>query len=173
MASSLSREIFIGEKYSSKPDFGRNAFVAAVPFARREGMAKRDDAALKLLRWELEGHGKVVMEAMLRHPDKSLAEAVDLIEQEVPALSASDQSTNDPPGEMPAPVAPSRPRSPPELDALGHEVQTFLHFLHPREAKAGEALEENKAAATKTFGNEKLAGKYAEALLKLLQKTSL
>src|SRR5213592_5228397 len=139
MASPLSREIFIGEKYSPKPDFGRNAFVAAVPCARREGMAKRDDAALKLLRWELEGHGKVVMEAMLRHPDKSLAEAVDLIEQEVPALSASDRSTNDSPGEMPAPVAPSRPRSPPELDALGQEFQTFRHLLHPREAKEIEA----------------------------------
>src|SRR2546421_4873213 len=139
MASPLSREIFIGEKYSPKPDFGRNAFVAAVPCARREGMAKRDDAALKLLRWELEGHGKVVMEAMLRHPDKSLAEAVDLIEQEVPALSASDRPTNDSPGEMPAPAAPSRPRSPPELDALSQEFQTFRHLLHPREAKEVEA----------------------------------
>jgi hypothetical protein len=39
--------------------------------------------------------------------------------------------------------------------------------------KTVEAIEENKAAATRTFGNEKLAGKYAEALLKLLQKTSL
>src|SRR3989442_6124246 len=39
--------------------------------------------------------------------------------------------------------------------------------------KTVEAIEENKAAATKTFGNETLAGKYAEALLKLLQKTSL
>src|SRR3989441_1606144 len=139
MASPLSREIFIGEKYSSKPVFGRNAFVAAVRCARREGMAKRDDAALKLLRWELEGHGKVVMEAMLRPPDKSLAEAVDLIEQEVPALSASDRSTNDPLGEMPAPVVPSRPRSPPELDALSQEFQTFRHLLHPKEAKEVEA----------------------------------
>src|SRR3989475_2301014 len=139
MASPLSREIFIGDKYSPKPDFGRNAFVAAVPCARREGMAKRDDAALKLLRWELEGHGKVVMEAMLRHPDKSLAEAVDLIEQEVPALSASDRSTNDSPGEMPAPVALPRPRSPPELDALSQEFQTFRHLLHPKEAKEVEA----------------------------------
>src|SRR5256884_8471159 len=139
MASPLSREIFIGEKYSPKPDFGRNAFVAAVPCARREGMAKWDDAALKLLRWELEGHGKVVMEAMLRHPDKSLAEAVDLIEQEVPALSASDRSTNDSPGEMPSPAAPSRPRSPAELDALSQEFQTFRHLLHPREAKEVEA----------------------------------
>src|SRR5947199_196771 len=188
MASPLSREIFIGDKYSPKPDFGRNAFVAAVPCAWREGMAKRDDAALKLLRWELQGHGKVVMEAMLRHPDKSLAEAVDLIEQEVPSLAASDRTTNDSPGEMPAPVAPSRPRTPPELDALSQEFQTFRHLLHPKEAKeveatlkdvvqvlvkTVEAIEENKAAATKTFGNEKLAGKYAEALLKLLQKTSL
>src|SRR3989440_4034391 len=139
MASSLSREIFIGEKYSPKPDFGRNAFVAAVRCARREGMAKRDEAALKLLRWELEGHGKVVMEAMLRHPDKSLAEAVDLIEQEVPSLSASDPSANEPSTEMPSPVAPSRGRSPPELDALSQEFQTFRHLLHPKEAKEVEA----------------------------------
>src|SRR3989441_7635586 len=112
-------------------------------------MAKRDEAALKLLRWELEGHGKVVREAMLRHPDKSLAEAVDLIEQEVPSLAASDPSASDPsasgppasdpPGEMPAPVAASRPRSPPELDALSQEFQTFRHLLHPKEAKEVEA----------------------------------
>src|SRR2546427_191199 len=49
MASPLSREIFIGDTYSPKPDFGRNAFVAAVRCARREGMAKRDEATLKLL----------------------------------------------------------------------------------------------------------------------------
>src|SRR5437879_13704608 len=76
-------------------------------------MAKRDEAALKLLRWELQGYGKIVMEAMLRHPDKNLAEAVDLIEQEVPDLSPSD-----PHSEMPAPVA-ARPRASSELDALG------------------------------------------------------
>ncbi len=256
-------------------------------------MAKRDDAALKLLRWELEGHGKIVMEAMLRHPDKSLADAVDLIEQEIPTLSARD-----PPPPMSVPDA--RPRASTELDALSQEFQTFRHLLHPSEAKeveaalkelvrsqdreamaalrrrlralslqaafwselasrdkesnalalvilrkgrevlakAGEtayldqpevadsvrresgrrargtyvmhlpvgrlvvmtgeetsiaalfrrapgkdvvsvltktveAIEENRAAATKTFGNDKLAAKYAEALLKLLQKTSL
>src|SRR3989442_1926137 len=94
MASPLSREIFIGEKYSPKPDFGRNAFVNAVPCARREGMSKRDDSALNLLRWELECHRKAVMEAMLRHPDKSLADGVDLIQQEVRALSASDRPTH-------------------------------------------------------------------------------
>src|SRR5437667_12766270 len=102
MASSLSREIFIDESYSPNPDLGRNAFVAAVRCARREGMAKRDDAALKLLRWELEGHGKVVMEAMLRHPDKSLAAAVDVIEQEAPPAAASDPSANDAAPALPA-----------------------------------------------------------------------
>jgi len=262
-------------------------------------MAKRDEAALKLLRWELEGHGSVVMEAMLRHPDKSLADAVDLIEQENPALSPSPREPpRDAPSELPMPAP--RGRSSTELDALGQEFQTFRHLLRPKEAKevetelkelartrdreamvalrrrlralslqaafwselasrdkesnaialvilrkgkdvlakggetayldepdvgemirresgkrgkgtfvlhlpvgrlvvmtgedasiaalfrrapgkdvvsvltkTVEAIEENKAAATKTFGNEVLAGKYAEALLKLLQKTSL
>src|SRR3989449_1256689 len=96
-------------------------------------MAKRDEAALKLLRWELQGYGKIVMEAMLRHPDKNLAEAVDLIEQEVPDLSPSD-----PHSEMPAPV-PARPRASSELDALSQEFQTFRHLLHPKEAKEVEA----------------------------------
>lgn len=257
-------------------------------------MAKRDEAALKLLRWELEGHGDAVMAAMLRHPDKNLADAVDLIEQEIPALSPRD-----PTSDLPMP-SPSRGRASTEIDALGQEFQTFRHLLRPREAKevesaikelvrtqdreamaalrrrlralslqaafwsevaaghresnaialvilrkgretlakagetayldqpevaemvrresgrrakgtfvlhlpvgrlvimAGEdasiaalfrrapgkdvvsvltktveAIEENKAAATKTFANDKLAGKYAEALLKLLQKTSI
>ena len=257
-------------------------------------MAKQDDAALKLLRWELEGHGDAVLAAMLRHPDKSLADAVELIEQEIKTLSPKD-----PMSELPMPSAP-RGRASSELDALGQEFQTFRHLLRPREAKeieatlkdlartrdreamvalrrrlralsleaafwselasghkesnaialvisrkgkdvlakAGEtaylddpsvtamiqkeserkakstfvmhlpvgrlvvmtgadasiaalfrrapgkdvvsvltktveAIEENEAAATRTFGNEMLAGKYAEALLKLLQKTSL
>lgn len=257
-------------------------------------MAKRDDAALKLLRWELAGHGKAVMEALLRHPDKSLADAVDLIEQEMPILAPNLPSPESSPSEA------SRPRATTELDALAQEFQTFRHLLQPREArevestlrelsrsrdreamaalrrrlrslslqaafwselasrdresnaialvigrkgrdvlaKAGEtayleqpeiaemirresgprergtfvmhlpvgrlvvmtgqdtsiaalfrrapgkdvvsvltktveAIEENRAAATKTFGNPTLAGKYAEALLKLLRKTSL
>jgi hypothetical protein len=258
-------------------------------------MAKRDEAALKLLRWQLEGHGDVVMRAMLRHPDMSLAEAVDRIEEEIPTLSPPKDATS----ELPLPAAP-RGRTTTELDGLAQEFQTFRHLLRPREAKefeaslkelaktrdregmaamrrrlralslqaafwselaagakesnalalmiqrkgkevlakAGEtayldqpevaemvrresgkrgkgtfvmhlpvgrlvimtgedasiaalfrrapgkdvvsvltktveAIEENKAAAAKTFGNEALAGKYAEALLKLLQKTSL
>src|SRR6267143_1410121 len=88
-------------------------------------MAKRDEAALKLLRWELEGHGSVVLEAMLRHPDKSLADAVDLIEKEIPALSPREPQ-KDPPTELPMPSAP-RGRSSSELDALGQEFQTFRH----------------------------------------------
>lgn len=96
-------------------------------------MAKRDEAALKLLRWELAGHGRTVMEALLRHPDKSLAEAVDLIEQEMPILSANDSSPELPPPERP------RPRASTELDALAQEFQTFRHLLHPREAKEVES----------------------------------
>src|SRR5947209_20289242 len=97
-------------------------------------MASRNDAALKQLRWELQGHGNIVMEAMLRYPDKSLADAVDLIEQENPALSARDASP-----ELSAPEAPRPARSSTELDALGQEFQTFRHLLHPREAKEVEA----------------------------------
>ncbi|OGS49169.1 MAG: hypothetical protein A3K68_03225 [Euryarchaeota archaeon RBG_16_68_13] len=257
-------------------------------------MAKRDDAALKLLRWELEGHGAVVMEAMLRHPTMNLADAVDLIEQEHPQLTRGGDAE-----EAPMPDV-AHPRATSEIDALGQEFQTFRHLLRPAEAKemeaelrelirtqdrqamaalrrrlrslslqaafwselaatgresntmalvifkreggtlaqsgetayldqedvaasirreaarkgkgtyvmhlpvgrlvlmvgetmaiaalfrrapgkdvvsvltkTVEAIEENKTAATRTFGNEKLAGRYAEALLKLLQKTSL
>src|SRR5437773_9482737 len=86
-------------------------------------MAKQDDAALKLLRWELEGHGDAVLAAMLRHPDKSLADAVELIEQEIKALSPKD-----PMSELPMPSAP-RGRASSELDALGQEFQTFRHLL--------------------------------------------
>src|SRR5438876_381183 len=134
-------------------------------------MAKQDDAALKLLRWELEGHGEAVLAAMLRHPDKSLADAVEMIEQEIKALSPKD-----PMSELPMPSVP-RGRASSELDALGQEFQTFRRApgkdVVSVLTKTVEAIEEYPAAATKTFGNEKLAGKYAEALLKLLQKTSL
>src|SRR5437667_12376610 len=203
-------------------------------------MAKRDEAALKLLRWELAGHGGLVLEAMLRHPDKNLADAVELIEREIPSLSPREPQ-KDPPPELPMPAAP-RGRSSSEL-ASGAKESNAIALVILRKgkevlAKAGEtayvddpavaemiqresekrskatfvmhlpvgrlvvmtgedasiaalfrrapgkdvvsvltktveAIEENKAAATKTFGNEKLAGKYAEALLKLLQKTSL
>ncbi len=95
-------------------------------------MAKRDEAALKLLRWELEGFGAVVAEALLRHPDKSLADAVELIEQEVPDLSPRA----DPPTTA---AVPPRTRPTSELDSLEQEFQTFRHLLTPREAKDVEA----------------------------------
>jgi hypothetical protein len=95
-------------------------------------MVKQDEAALKLLRWELEGRGDQVMEAMLRHPELSLAEAVELIEQEVPSLSPHAAA---PPGPSAGPV---RPRPTTELDALDQEFQTFRHLLAPREAKEFE-----------------------------------
>jgi hypothetical protein len=96
-------------------------------------MAKRDEAALKLLRWELEGFGAVVAEALLRHPEKSLADAVELIEQEVPDLSPR----TDPPSTTGAVPPRARPTS--ELDSLEQEFQTFRHLLTPREAKEVEA----------------------------------
>jgi hypothetical protein len=105
-------------------------------------MVKRDEAALKLLRWELEGRGDQVMEAMLRHPDVSLAEAVELIEQEVPSLSPREDAPHAPASE------PVRPRSTTELDALDQEFQTFRHLLAPREAKEFE-LELRELAKTR------------------------
>ncbi len=95
-------------------------------------MAKQDEAALKLFLWQLEGRGDQVMEAMLRHPDVSLAEAVDLIEQEVPSLSPHE------PAPHPSSAGPARPRPSTELDALDQEFQTFRHLLAPREAKEFE-----------------------------------
>src|SRR3989304_363716 len=46
--------------------------------------SKREDAALRVLEWELDGHGNDVLQAMLAHPDLNLAEAVELIERENP-----------------------------------------------------------------------------------------
>jgi hypothetical protein len=96
-------------------------------------MAKRDDAARKLLLWQLDGHDGVVMEAMLRHPDMELAEAVDLIEKEHPTLSPRDEGP-----EAPMPDT-SRPRANTEVEVLAQEFQTFRHLLAPAEAKAMEA----------------------------------
>ncbi len=95
-------------------------------------MAKQDEAALKLLLWELEGRGDQVTEALLRHPDVRLSQAVDLIEQEVPSLSPHEPA---PHASGPGPV---RPRPSTELDALDQEFQTFRHLLAPREAKEFE-----------------------------------
>lgn len=95
-------------------------------------MAKQDEAALKLLLWELEGRGDQVTEALLRHPDVSLSRAVDLIEQEVSSLSPHE------PAPRPSAPGPVRPRPSTELDALDQEFQTFRHLLAPREAKEFE-----------------------------------
>lgn len=95
-------------------------------------MAKQDEAALKLLLWDLEGRGDQVTEALLRHPDVSLTQAVDLIEQEVSSLSPHE------PAPHPSAPGPVRPRPSTELDALDQEFQTFRHLLAPREAKEFE-----------------------------------
>ena len=42
-------------------------------------MAPKKDAALRVLQWELGGHGGDVLRAMLAHPDLNLADAVDMI----------------------------------------------------------------------------------------------
>ena len=104
-------------------------------------MGKRDDAAAKLLQWELEGYGGLVMEAMLRHPDMNLVEAVELIEQENPTLGVREGSVEAPDPE------PTRPRPTTELDALNQEFQTFRHLLSPHEAQAVE-LELREIAKT-------------------------
>src|SRR3989442_89009 len=137
-------------------------------------MAKRDEAALKLLRWELQGYGKIVMEAMLRHPDKNLAEAVDVIQQEVAEMIRRESGRRAkgtyvmhlPVGRLVVMTGEDASIAALFRRAPGKDVVQVL-------VKTVEAIEENRAAATKTFGNDKLAGKYAEALLKLLQKTSL
>src|SRR5947207_14862259 len=92
-------------------------------------MAKQDDAALKLLRWELEGHGEAVLAAMLRHPDNSLSDAVEMIEQEIKALSPKE-----PMSELPMPSVP-RGRASAELVEPGQQRQTFGHLPQPHGAE--------------------------------------
>lgn len=97
----------------------------------------RTEAALRILQWELAGHGNEVLQAMLAHPDLSLAEAVELIEKENPAWA--DESAQKWLAEE-GPEAPaSRRRPSPELAALQQEFATFRHLLNPSEARAVEA----------------------------------
>ena len=110
-------------------------------------MGRRDEAALKLLQWELDGHGNAVREAMLRHPDLSLADAVERIEREVPEVSPRPETS-------PSTASPPRPRPTSELDALDQEFQTFRHLLTPREAKE---LEAELKALSKTQDREAIA----------------
>ena len=114
-------------------------FVDPLP-CRRGGehvTSKRTDAALRVLQWELDGHGNEVLEAMLAHPDMNLAEAVVLIERENPEWT-EDAPRRGQPEE--APEAPTRrTRASPELTALQQEFATFKHLLKPVEAREVEA----------------------------------
>src|SRR2546430_1075615 len=137
-------------------------------------MAKRDEAAPKPPRWEPQGYGPAGMEAPLGQPDKKLADAVDLIEQEVAEMIRRESGRRArgtyvmhlPVGRLVVMTGEDASSAALFRRAPGKDVVQVL-------VKTVEAIEENRAAATKTFGNDKLAGKYAEALLKLLQKTSL
>src|SRR5207247_2381988 len=159
-------------------------------------MAKRDEAALKLLRWELAGHGGLVLDAMvarrrrlrarsleaafwselasgakesnaialviLRKGKEVLAKAGETAYVDDPAVAEMIQRESEkrskatfvmhlPVGRLvvmtgeDASIAALCRRAP------GQDVVSVL-------TKTVEAIEENKAAATKTFGNEKLAG---------------
>lgn len=104
-------------------------------------MSPRKDAALRVLQWELGGHGNEVLEAMLEHPNMNLSDAVNMIERENPTWT-------DPPAEAPRKPGPEaddppepvrrRARAGPELASLHQEFMTFRHLLTPREAKAVE-----------------------------------
>ncbi len=104
-------------------------------------LSPRKDAALRVLQWELSGHGNEVLEAMLEHPSMNLSDAVDMIERENPGWT-------EPPAEAPRrrgaeaedPPEPvrRRGRAGPELASLHQEFTTFRHLLSPREAKAVE-----------------------------------
>ncbi len=122
-------------------------------------MAKRDEAALKLLQWELAGYGPLVEEAMARHPDMKLTEAVEAIEQEVPELAPRTE------GPGPKAGVPPRPRATTEIDALDQEFQTFRHLLTPKEAKD---LEMELKALSKTQDREAIG-----ALRRRLRSLSL
>ena len=103
-------------------------------------MSEKKDAALRVLEWELTGHGNDVLHAMLAHPDMNLSEAVDMIEKENPAWSDGAGDKRREPDEGPDPPAPARKgRAGPELTALQQEFATFRHLLKPVEAKELEA----------------------------------
>ncbi len=105
-------------------------------------MTPRKDAALRILEWELEGHGNEVLQAMLEHPDMSLSDAVEMIEKENPSWQQEERAGS---GERkreadePPEPEPRRGRATPEIVALQQEFETFRHLLRPAEAKEVEA----------------------------------
>jgi len=113
-------------------------------------VSQKKDAALRVLQWELGGHGSDVLRAMVEHPDMNLSEAVDMIEKDNPTWSGAGP----PPSaeqkreaeEAPEAPAPRRGRAGPELAALQQEFATFRHLLKPLEAKEVEAAFKELAA---------------------------
>ena len=111
-------------------------------------MPDKKDAALRVLQWELGGHGTDVLSAMLAHPDMNLSQAVDMIEKENPAWTdgAGDKRREADEGPEPPEPATRRGRAGPELTALQQEFATFRHLLKPIEAKEVEATFKELAA---------------------------
>ncbi len=111
-------------------------------------MPEKKDAALRVLQWELGGHGSDVLSAMLAHPDMNLSEAVDMIEKDNPAWTDGAGNKKREADEGPEPPEPAtrRGRAGPELTALQQEFATFRHLLKPGEAKEVEATFKELAA---------------------------
>src|SRR3990170_4321269 len=111
-------------------------FVEPLP-CRRGGehvTSKRTDAALRVLQWELDGHGNEVLEAMLAHPDMNLAEAVVLIERENPEWT-EDAPRRGQPEEAPE----ARARRTREADERARPHRPPDGRVHPRE-KRGDGV---------------------------------
>jgi len=104
-------------------------------------VAPKKDAALRVLEWDLSGHGTEVLRAMLAHPDMSLGDAVEMIERENPAWKETPDAPREKGLELDDPPEPARRRgrAGPELAALHQEFMTFRHLLKPSEAKAVES----------------------------------
>ena len=126
----------------------RTIFVSHRGWRSGDCVPDKKDAALRVLRWELGGHGSDVLNAMLAHPDMKLSEAVDMIEKENPAWSEGTGDKKRESDEGPEPPEPParRGRAGPELTALQQEFATFRHLLKPVEAKELEAAFKELAA---------------------------
>src|SRR5688572_18818035 len=97
----------------------RTILVSRGAWRSEEVRVAKKDAALRVLRWELDGHGIEVLRAMLAHPDVNLGDAVHMIEKDNPGWSGSDTPSDkkrepEEAPEVPELPAPRRSRAGPE-----------------------------------------------------------